>query len=218
MVTVACVCTGIKYNPLYVTRLKHMVERFNTRAAKFVVLTDQPARFNGIATINVAALNLPGWWNKMALFEPSIRGDERWVFIDLDTVIVGNIDPLLDWDGEFGVCQNFTQLAGHPTWPCKYGSCVMSFSPGFGRHIYTSFMMHRARLMNECPKGDQQAIELLHSHATYLQSVLPSGFFLNKRQLHLYPSKPPAEAAMVIFGGSQGPHNAKQRWIREMWY
>src|SRR3546814_12241945 len=53
------------------------------------------------------------------------------VYLDLDTVVAGDLAPLAGWDaGPFGLCANFTRLAGHSAWPCRYGSCVMSLAEG----------------------------------------------------------------------------------------
>ena len=40
--------------------------------------------------------NWPGWWAKMNLFSPNMPGD--FLFIDLDTVIIGPINDILAVD------------------------------------------------------------------------------------------------------------------------
>src|SRR3546814_6635115 len=75
-------------------------------------------------------------WGKMALFSTALRGAGRWVYLDLDTVVAGDLAPLAGWDaGPFGLCANFTRLAGHSAWPCRYGSCVMSLAEGWGDSV-----------------------------------------------------------------------------------
>jgi hypothetical protein len=49
--------------------------------------------------------------------------DRRVVFLDLDTVIVGNMDFLLEYDGPFCILRDFY-------YPTTYGSAVMAFAPG----------------------------------------------------------------------------------------
>jgi hypothetical protein len=39
-------------------------------------------------------VDLTGWWAKLALLNPFIRGDGWTVFLDLDTVICGPLAPL----------------------------------------------------------------------------------------------------------------------------
>lgn len=211
--TVACVRTGTKYAADYVHRLKAMTAR-HLRSHRFVCLTDRPGELPELETVNVAALGLPGWWAKMALFSPRFRGGGRVLYFDLDTVICGPLGPLADWDGTFGICANFAVRAGHPTWPCRYGSAVMSFAPGWGEEVWDAFARAGTGMIAECPKGDQQAIEALVPDATLLQDVMPPGFFTSYREL----GEEPLEAASVIcFGGHRTPANCPYGWVRRHW-
>lgn len=45
----------------------------------------------------------PRWWSKMAMFSPDVRGD--FLYLDLDTLIVGNIDQL--FTGKLTVLADF---------------------------------------------------------------------------------------------------------------
>lgn len=215
MITVACVRTGTKYGPEYVRRLRSMVASHLDAEHRFVCLTDNPRELPDVQTVNVAAYRLPKWWSKMCLFDPSLRGRGRVVYLDLDTVVCGDLAPLMAWDGQFGICANFARAAGHPTWPCRYGSCVMSFASGWGGEVFGDFYRDRERLMRAADRyGDQWVIERLVPDATLLQDVMPEGFFLNKRDLG--PARPDG-AAVVVFGGNSRPDNAAQQWVREAW-
>jgi hypothetical protein len=217
MITVACVRTGTKYGPEYVERLRNMVERHaGGREVRFVCLTDQIGHVDCIESLDVSALDLPGWWAKMALFLPRARDGEadRVVYLDLDTVLVDDIGPLLDYDGPFAICHNFTTLAGHPNWS-RYGSCVMSFPAGWGAHVWHAFNADRFAAMKEAGnRGDQEAVALFCPHATYLQDVLPPGFFLHYKNIG--PVKP-AGCSAVIFGGNRTPANCPVEWIKGEW-
>lgn len=48
----------------------------------------------------------PGWWSKMELFRPSVKGD--LLYFDLDTVIVGPIDDL--FTGKLTMLSDFNNL------------------------------------------------------------------------------------------------------------
>lgn len=209
---IACVRTGTRYGPEYVERLRNMVARHLPLEHRVVCLTDQPERIEGVECIEVHGL--PRWWAKMALFGPEIRGNDRTLFFDLDTVIVGDLTPLAEWDGTFGICANFTWLSGHPDWPCRYGSCVMSLAPGFGDHIWRAFWAERERWMAECPRGDQQAIEQIYPHATLLQDVMPEGYFVGRRE---FTERKPDGAAVMVFAGRAKPHNTPYQWLKEAW-
>lgn len=221
--TIACVWTGSKYGPEYVTRLQTMVARHLAAPHVFLCLTDRgdarallPA---DVRVIDVSALGLPGWWPKMALFDPEIRGPGRCIYFDLDTVIVGDLLPLLNLPGYFGICKNFARLAGVPNWPCRFGSCVMSFAPDWDSSaIWQAFRLDQTQIMAECVRGDQQAIErLLPEKIWLLQNHVPGGFFVNYRDLPDYPKVPPVGAAVVVFGGRHTPANCQINWVRRAW-
>ena len=220
MLTIACVWTGEKYGVECVSRLRAMVERHLDRPFDFICLTDRDEEIPGVTRVDIGNLVLGGWWGKMALFDPAIRGDERTLYFDLDTVIIGSLEPLADWDGDFGICRNFTRAYYNFTDKgfshCRYGSCVMSFAPGWGGHVWDAFKAQQTRLV-AAPYGDQQVVEYLVPDAAYLQDVLPDGFFLNYRNLIEHTAAPPAGAAIVTYGGRFNPGNCGPEWSRKAW-
>ena len=62
-------------------------------------------------------IDLRGWWNKLYLFKPGVL-EGRVLYIDLDTVIVGDLDPLAQYDGRFAILRDLFR-------PQHYGSGVM---------------------------------------------------------------------------------------------
>ena len=222
MVTIACVRTGDKYPLYYVERLHRMVSRHLSQPFHFLYLTDafsnSPVLAPGsrITTVDVASYCLPGWWNKMLLFSPALRGSEYTIYFDLDMVLVGSIDPLLKVLSPFAICENFSRLAGATNW-CQYGSCVMVFQRDWGHGIFEAFWKDRDAVIKRCGnRGDQKAIEdLLGKGAPLLQDILPRGFFLHYKNLK--PMQPP-ETCVVVFGGKSTPENCKlwpwKEWVK----
>ena len=91
---VACVRNGTKYGTDYVYRLRAMVERHLKVPHWFVCLTDRPDELPDVVTVDIKRHGLPGWFAKMALFEPTWRNGQRVIYFDLDTVICGDLKPL----------------------------------------------------------------------------------------------------------------------------
>lgn len=215
MITVACVRTGTRYGTEYVYRLKSGVARHLKRPHRFVCLTDRPDDLVGVETIDVAEDALPGWWSKMLLLQLAAGSDQRVLYFDLDTVIVGSLAPLADLDVEFGICGNFARAAGNMNWPCLYGSCVMTFAAGFGGSEWKKFSASRDDYMAKAGYyGDQKAYEMLIPSAAILQDALPGGYFLGYRDIKT--SKPDG-CALVIFAGRNKPHNCETEWIVNEW-
>jgi hypothetical protein len=75
-----------EFKPAHVQALARQIER-HAPFADFHVLSD--VRVPGVETIPLTE-KWPGWWAKMAMFDPAIRGD--FLYVDLDTVIVGPLD------------------------------------------------------------------------------------------------------------------------------
>lgn len=212
---IACVRTGTKYPVDYVYRLKAMVERHLKVFHKFICITDRPNELKGIEVIDITALNLPGWWGKMYLFELFWRAGEKVIYFDLDTVICNDIKPLTDLEIEFGICANFTRAYGIKEWPCKYGSCVMVLGKDLDCYIWDIFCKNKETIIRSVGQyGDQSAIEQIAPDATLLQDVLPKGFFIGYRELKDF--KPPA-TSVVVFAGTHKPDNCNEEWIRKEW-
>lgn len=180
--------------------------------------TDRPYVPDGVIGIDVSTLGLQGWWAKMALFNARVRPAGRVIYLDLDTVIAGDLQPLAQLDVDFGICANFTRRAGNVSWPCNYGSCVMSFADGWGTHIWDAFNAKRKHFMDEAGRlGDQWVIEQLHDDAALLQDELPKGFFVGYRELPMHKEVKPPEAHLIIFAGNHKPDNCQLKWIRRLW-
>jgi hypothetical protein len=146
----------------------------------------------------------PGWWAKLDLFDPAKRPPGRCLYFDLDTVIVNSLDPLAALDVDFGVCANFTR-AVNPKYPCRYGSCVMTFADGWGSPFVN---YERSRY------GDQYAIEQAYPDAALLQDELPDGYFVGRRE---FSERVPDGAAIMVFAGAVKPCNTKLKWVEENW-
>lgn len=212
---IACVRTGELYGVEYVARLRDMVNRHTTEPTRFIVLTDQPRAFPGYETFLVP-IELPRWWAKMVLFQDAWRDGESVLYLDLDTVVVGSLDPLAKLDVDFGICANFTRASGNLDWPCKYGSCVMKFGLGWsGQSVFDDFTDNVDDMLRRNGRyGDQMAIEELLPDATLLQTVLPDGYFLHYKNLG---NNKPKKCSLVIFGGRNKPKDCRLPWIVEAW-
>lgn len=96
-----------------VRRLQRMVKRHLTTKHEFAVITDRPHMFDGDATIRAIPLDktkhVPGTcYARLMTFHPDgadIFG-EKLLQIDLDTLIVGSMDALVDRDEDLVLWRN----------------------------------------------------------------------------------------------------------------
>jgi hypothetical protein len=172
MITVVCVFWGNKFSKEYVYNLKASVERNTTVDYKFVCFSDQILKDVETIILNPGQ---NGWWNKMQLFDGRITG--RIVYLDLDTVIVGNIDWLLTHEGKFAGIEDLGSVNQHqPHLKGKLQSGVMTWNSKDVDWIWIEFKLLENKLTSAF-RGDGE----------YLESAIP----VDKRILlqRKYPDK-----------------------------
>lgn len=186
---VVCLRTGNAYGPEYVARLYSGLARNSTRPFNFECIGHS---------------KFPGWWGKLGIFPPR----ERTIFLDLDTIITGNVDFLFDYDGEFAILRDFWRKNG-------YGSAVMSIAPGFGGEIYRRFIEEPDATMRRF-HGDQEFIETVIKGADLWQDMFPGKIKSYKADYLEHAG--PQGASVICFHGVPKPHNVEHvGWISEAW-
>lgn len=75
---------------------KFLHDQLDAMGLESVCMTSLPS-IAGVATVPLQDGSLQGWWSKMELFDPDgPLGDDDLFYIDLDTLIVGDIMPLME--------------------------------------------------------------------------------------------------------------------------
>ena len=213
MLNVCCVKWGDAYGAEYVNRLYAMVLRNLRMPFNFLCFTDD---FSQLDT-EIFPIGLPryleGWWNKLYLFSPDVFSKgQRIVYLDLDTVIIGDITPLAQCTSDFAALRDFYRPRG-------VGSGVMTWQAGLVDDFWTRWLEDGQPLFSG---GDQSWIEIM-MHRKWGHHVLPH------RQLqHVFPGMfasfkadcangPPYDARVICFHGQPKPHNCGAAWIAEAW-
>jgi hypothetical protein len=210
---IICVWNGTKYPADYVYKLKSMALR-HLPQHNFYCLS--PTKLDDINTITLESnsKHLQGWWDKMNLLDPDIRPKGKTIYFDLDTVFLGDLSKMVDLKTDFAICKNFTRQIS-PTYPCKYGSCVMIFDNDFGRTQFELFKANQRHFMNVSGSlGDQKVIEMIIPNADILQDMLPNGYFLHYKSMK---QEVDPRARLAIFAGREKPHNTSKEWIKKQW-
>lgn len=207
MLRVVCVKHGRKYDASYINILFDMVRRQLKAGTigEFCCFTDDGAGLVDGIVARPLPDDLRGWWCKLALFQPRLfpEGD-RILYFDLDTLIIGGIDELAAWDGEFASLGDFYRQQ-------RLQSAVMSWRSGFGHQIWESFV---AADHPDVYGGDQVWIERHCGDWTALQTLFPGAFVSFKAHCNPYP---PQGAKVVCFHGEPKPHNCGVGWVAEVW-
>lgn len=222
MTTFALVRTNFKYDRIYVERLLSMARRHWPCGDEFnpLIVTDAPAEVPpGVKIIDSRPFDLAHWWAKIILLDPAVRGDADCVYLDLDTLVMGPLEPLVGLRvDQFATCANFSVRAGIE-YECNYGSCVSRYPRGWGNDEWCRFVLERRKLMVSAgPLGDQHALEKLVPNAVLLQDVLPKDFVLHYRYANISETGPGPDTSLVVFGGKQKPHTeVRRQWVADTW-
>ena len=148
----------------------------------------------------------PGWWSKLELFShPYLRGREV-VYFDLDTVIQGDITPLIEYDHNFSMLRDF--LFDH-----RYGSGVMAWK-GDRSYITNNFKIdiHPKTYVTSENWGDQAFIrDNVNEKIEVLQDLLPDKVKICSYKSSRHRIKNKKEYHIVCFHGKPRPREVQWR-------
>ncbi|QHS09815.1 hypothetical protein [Sinimarinibacterium sp. NLF-5-8] len=111
---VFCMKWGTRYGPEYVNGLYRSVMRHTPKPPRFVCFTDNSDGFDaGIEVFPLPLQDIPGTedlrWRKLGVFQSDLFGLKgRAIFLDLDTVVTGDLTPLFEYDKPFAVLHEQT--------------------------------------------------------------------------------------------------------------
>jgi hypothetical protein len=205
VLTVACVLrSGGEYTPAHVLALQGAVEK-HLGPHRFVCLTDfySDAFWGYVETIRLAH-PWPGWWSKLGLLRPGLFTG-RVLYLDLDTVIVGDLSDLAAYAGPFAMLTDFMR-------PVRPASGVMAWRADSepSRAIWDAWVRDPAGHMAAHQGGGDQAFirSVLGDGVDRLQDLYPGQCVSYK--VHCKDGLPPG-ARVVSAHGRPKPWDAEWR-------
>lgn len=221
--TVACVFVKssgpaeFAYSMDYVRKLRDMAIRWIDRPFRFVCLTDQPHDLpDGVEAVPIT--KGPGFapWSKLELFNPARRWSGRMLYLDLDSLIVAPLAPVLSVPAAFAVTDDPPSGHKRPRASDGYGrqivrrfnSSVMVWDGGTQTELFTDF---RPTVVTRL-SGDQDWIGERKPGAY----ALPRTWFPRMSELQGQPPSPPAKVVLVKVPKNEKAA-AEYSWFRELW-
>jgi hypothetical protein len=206
MVDVVCIFTGDKYSTEYVVRLERAVDSHLHQSFQFWCVSDR-RQYNNWTQIR-ADSNLPGWWQKLALFRENpfcFDGfGDRLLYLDLDVVITGSLDEIVNFDSSFAMHRDFERRDRNMN-----ASAVMVLDRGAATDIWHRF--------DENPRA---AMDGFHGDQEFITSVCPAPDLLPSRWVVSYKLEAqtgiPDGAKVVCFHGKPKPHECAS-WVFDKW-
>lgn len=181
----------------YVYRLKRSLERNATVKFRFVCLTNE--QLPGIETVPTQEI---GRWAKMELCHPLVKG--RIHYIDLDTVITGNIDFFLSTDASL-LCRNPLQ---------ERRTAIMTLNENERSLVWDFWSSDRERIIGNF-KGEGSVYNFsLPGDIPCIQEVFPGRVTsFSKEDTGL-----PVGSKMVTFSGGLYPKDLEEdSWMKKYW-
>ncbi len=204
--TVACVLAKPGYGREWVRRLERMVRANLTVPHRFVCLTDDDGGLTCRTKRLPAGLRFgSGWWAKLALFQRGLF-EGRVLYLDLDSLVLGDLDFVTKFDGDFAILRDFYR-------PDGYGSGVMLWNKPHP-HVWDDWIAAGAP---QHPLGDQGWMEQALPNAYRLQDEFP-GKFVSYKVHCAERDQAPEGAAVLSFHGE--PKNADfppEHWVSKTW-
>lgn len=202
--TIACVLkTGGDYGPRHVMALAAGLRKHFKKRYRFVCLADTHVKeCERIPLIH----KWPGWWSKIELFRPGLFQGPV-LYMDLDTVITGDISELAAGPHKFTMLHSFST-------PKNAGSGVMAWTGDLSK-IYGAFKEAPQKWMDACQThemwGDQGFIFKHAPAPDYWQDRFPGQIVSYKKNCVDNGGKAPAGARIVCYHGKPRPWEAPLR-------
>jgi len=167
MYNIACLKHGSKYDAGYVNKLYAGIKRNSTVDFKFHCFTDNPEGLRSeVIPHPLPHQNVEGWWQKLYLFSDEVDIEGRMLFLDLDTLITGNIDKYITRDCGFVVLRDLWARGDN------VGSAIMSFEAKKHRQIWDTFIANPTEAIHSLhPHGDQKWIQKQQAQRIYWQDL-----------------------------------------------
>ena len=228
MIDLNVVCVyrpGGAYTAEYVRRLRSAVARNLRTNHRFICLTDRrdPSHIPG--HLDLLHPEWPGWWSKIEAFR--IVGPT--IYLDLDTVIVGDLGALALWainpsnDGRLGMIRDF--YTGIPqTGVLAWNGDMMSLFREFraeadGLGGWTSGQGRVCPAFNAEGKRYHGDADWTREHAWNIAFLTGEVGGIVSYKVHVAGRSIPEGASIVCFHGTPRPHEVLPMpdWMVENW-
>lgn len=195
--------TGGDFSAEWVTALKAGLDLY-LQDFRFVCLTDDPAvdprwrvpLLHGFA----------GWWSKFELFRPGLFTG-RVLYIDLDSIPVGDLSDLARYDGPFAMLSDFYA-------PQNPASGVMAWTAGEGDALYERFVADPRGIMRRHRTRSDPFYASVLGDVARLQDYAPGQIVSLKAHAR---AGTPDGARLVCFHGKPRPNDPAAGWAHVEW-
>jgi len=243
--TIVTLKWGDRYGPEYVNVLNRAAREHLSPPVRFVCFTDDDQGLDeSIETHPIPPIDLPPekartGWRKLCLFRDDLPLDGLCLFLDLDIVVTGSLDPLFTYASpdEIPIIHNWAPR--RKIWfgrdPMIGNSSVFRFPANQCRSVWDRFHAEK-----EWALAHFQPPQTYLTHCIRDRMVFWPREWIRSFKRHCRPPfplnyfqepKPPNDAKIIVFHGrpdpdeaARGHHGAKPHhrtrpapWLQELW-
>jgi hypothetical protein len=203
VLTIACVLrSGGEYRPKHVMALRRAVAAHMPTPHRFLCLADMAP--DGVWWTTLPH-PYPGWWSKVNLFAPGLLSG-RCLYLDLDSVVVGDLSDLAAYAGPFAMLTDFVR-------PERPASGVMAWDAGAEapRAIWDAWMRDPEGHMHAHQGGGDQAFirSVIGDGVDRLQDFLPPDYLCSYK-VHVVPNGGVPDGCSIV-----AAHGRPKPWDAE---
>lgn len=211
MTTWVCVLKlGGEYDPGYVAKLARGLGTWDP-TIRLLCLTDYPGDIPGVRKAPLLE-GWPGWWSKMELFRPHLLdGGQLVIYLDLDTVVVGDPKPLTEYEGDLCVLSDLYR----PEW--MIGSGVMLWRGTQMIPIWDRFSKDPEAVMKKHVQRSDHFLHPFVEGADRVQDIWP-GLAVSYKKDCRNVDKAPRQVSLICFHGRPRPADLPtDHWAYQAW-
>jgi len=213
-ITVCCLKQGGKYGANYVNRLYRMVQKnVHLVGIDFLCFTDDPKGIDPCIKTTDLPYDAEGWWGKMGLYKEYVPGvhTNRIMFLDLDVVITGDLDEMLEMETDFALMRDYPSAMYKDNTPRgqQGNSSVILLTLGTRTEIWDGYLEEESQDLGD---GDQ---EFINEWFPGSFDIIPEEW-VQSYKLHELEDDVPAGCMVVVFHGKPKPHECGG-WVEKLW-
>jgi hypothetical protein len=177
---------------------------------------DDPELDSGIRTCKLPE-GIPYWWNKLYLFSKEMPIKGRIFYLDLDTVIVGDISKIVQCDKPFVMLQDVYHQPGRGSGLMTWNNQLEDYSYLWDDFHPNAEKIHKAYW----PHGDQVWIQRKLHIQPYTWQELYKGEILSIKVDCVKFIDKPSKAKIIFYHGKPSVEESLNipnfKWIRKHW-
>jgi hypothetical protein len=181
------------YTPEHVLFLEEQCKKYAPQY-EFVCLSN--VKLSGITTEPLIQ-NYPGWWAKIELFRAF---KEKTFYMDLDTVLIRDISPLVEYKHKFTALSSLSKKksinSGIMCWDGDYSNLYHTFAKDPNKYM---------KIYVESDRWGDQGFINEHQKCDQFQKIFPYSIQSWKYELKRGDIKPHKDCKIVCFHGKPKP-------------